>query len=76
MRCLRLSLLAIERALVRSGPHGQVRANDTVAGEFIAYGPPGRAAVLAEAGAYLACRVAEHALWLGEGPLSPLDHPV
>ncbi|MFJ9822195.1 hypothetical protein ACIRU3_44625 [Streptomyces sp. NPDC101151] len=70
-----LGLPAIERVLICTGPHSHVRAFDTAAGQFNSYGPPERAAVLAEISAYLACLVAEHDLWPGDGLLPPLFRP-
>lgn len=69
---LSLSLPEIARALVCTGPHCRVRAYDAAADAFLAYGPAERAAVLAEAGRFLACLVAEGDLWPGEGLLPPL----
>ncbi|MEV2196581.1 hypothetical protein AB0I02_37240 [Streptomyces phaeochromogenes] len=73
---LSLGLPEIARALICTGPHSQVRAFDAVAGEFIAYGPEERAAVLAEVGTFLACLVAEQDLWPGDGLLPWLTRPV
>ncbi|MFE5084954.1 hypothetical protein [Streptomyces mirabilis] len=55
-----------------TGPHSQVRAYDAAADNFIVYGPTDRAAVLAEAGRFLACIVSEQTLRPGDGLLPPL----
>ncbi|MGW3421579.1 hypothetical protein [Streptomyces phaeochromogenes] len=47
-----------------------MRAFDTAADEFIAYGPAQRAAALAEVDMVLACCVAEQGLW-PDGLLAP-----
>ncbi|WP_307532352.1 hypothetical protein [Streptomyces umbrinus] len=73
---LSLGLPEIARALICTGPYSQVRAFDAVAGEFIAYGPAERAAVLAEVGTFLTCLVAEQDLWPGDGLLPSLTRPV
>ncbi|MEV4040398.1 hypothetical protein [Streptomyces umbrinus] len=73
---LSLGLPEIARALICTGPYSQVRAFDAAAGEFIAYGPAERAAVLAEVGTFLACLVAEQDLWPGDGLLPWLTRPV
>jgi hypothetical protein len=69
---LSLGLPEIARALICTGPHSHVRAFDAAAGEFIAYGPAERAAVLAEVDTFLACLVVEQDLWPGDGLLAPL----
>ncbi|MGW0825247.1 hypothetical protein [Streptomyces sp. NPDC002845] len=69
---LSLGLPEIARALICTGPHSHVRAFDAAAGEFIAYGPAERAAVLAEVDTFLACLAAEQDLWPGDGLLAPL----
>jgi hypothetical protein len=73
---LSLGLPEIAGALICTGPHSRVRAFDAVAGEFIAYGPAERAAVLAEVGTFLTCLVAEQDLWPGDGLLPSLTRPV
>ncbi|MFI6494323.1 hypothetical protein [Streptomyces sp. NPDC050564] len=73
---LSLGLPEIARALICSGPHSHVRSYDAAADQFIAYGPTERAAVLAEIDMFLACLVAEQALWPGDGLLPPFTrHP-
>jgi hypothetical protein len=69
---LSLGLPEIARALICTGPYSHVRAFDSAADQFIAYGPTERAAVLAEVGTFLAPLVAEQALWPGDDLLSPL----
>ncbi|MDQ0956078.1 hypothetical protein QFZ24_010087 [Streptomyces phaeochromogenes] len=73
---LSLGLPSIARTLICTGPHSHVRAFDAAAGEFIAYGPAERAAVLAEVGTFLTCLVAEQDLWPGDGLLPSLTRPV
>lgn len=73
---LSLGLPSMARTLICTGPHSQVRAFNAAAGEFIAYGPAERAAVLAEVGTFLACLVAERDLWPGDGLLPSLTRPV
>ncbi|MFC9280173.1 hypothetical protein [Streptomyces collinus] len=70
---LSLGLPTIERALICTGPHGQICVFDTAAGQHTTYGPPQRAAVLAEIKAYLACLVADKPLWPGDGLLPSSD---
>ncbi|MGK5695065.1 hypothetical protein ACSNOJ_19515 [Streptomyces sp. URMC 128] len=72
---LSLGLSEIARALVCTGPHSHVRAYDVTADDFIDYGPPERAAVLAEVDAFLASLVTEQDLWPGDGLLAPLARP-
>nr|WTC14309.1 hypothetical protein OHA15_41520 [Streptomyces anthocyanicus] len=73
---LSLGLPEIARALVCTGPHSNVRAFDAAADEFIVYGAPERAAVLAEVDVFLASLVAEQDLWPGDGLLTPLARRV
>ncbi|MDH6604399.1 hypothetical protein M2164_000032 [Streptomyces sp. SAI-208] len=69
---LSLGLHEIARALITVGPHSYVRAFDTAANEFIAYGPKDRAAVLAEVDRFLAVLIAQRDFWPGDGLLPPL----
>ncbi|MFD7444069.1 hypothetical protein [Streptomyces sp. NPDC059909] len=69
---LSLGLPEIARALVCNGPHSQVRALDSAAGQFTIYGPAERAAVLARVCEYLTDAAAEQPLWPGDGLLPPL----
>jgi hypothetical protein len=68
---LRIGMSAIARALICTGPHGQVRAFDASAEASITYGPAARGAILAKVDRFLTCLVAVHDLWPGDGLLPP-----
>jgi hypothetical protein len=69
---LSLGLPDIARALLCTGPHGQVRAFDAAAGDFVIYGSAERAVVLDEVGMFLTGVAAERPFWPGDSLLPPL----
>ncbi|MEU0899809.1 hypothetical protein [Streptomyces massasporeus] len=73
-RCdaLSLGLPDLARALLCTGPHGQVRAYDSAADDFVIYGSADRAVVLDEVGMFLNGVVAERPFWPGDSLLPPL----
>ncbi|MEU2284248.1 hypothetical protein ABZ614_20275 [Streptomyces sp. NPDC013178] len=74
-RCdaLSLGLPDMARALLCTGPHGQVRAYDAAAGDFVIYGSAERAVVLDEVGMFLTGVATERPFWPGDSLLPPLD---
>ncbi|MFD3504966.1 hypothetical protein [Streptomyces sp. NPDC058678] len=68
---LSLTLPALARALLCTGPDSQVRAVDAATGQPTAYGRNDRAEVLDKVGLFLTALVSEQPLWPGEGLLPP-----
>ena len=73
-RCdaLSLGLPDLARALLCTGPHGQVRAYDAAADDFVIYGSAERAVALDEVGMFLTGVAAERPFWPGDSLLPPL----
>ncbi|MFE9024370.1 hypothetical protein ACFYNL_38295 [Streptomyces sp. NPDC007808] len=73
-RCdaLSLGLSEVARALLCTGPHGQVRAYGATADELVIYGSTERGVVLQEVGMYLTGIATEQPFWPGDSLLPPL----
>ncbi|MFI8170892.1 hypothetical protein ACIGAN_31720 [Streptomyces sp. NPDC085931] len=73
-RCdaLSLGLPEIPRALLCTGPHGQLRVHDTAADGLVTYGPAERAAALDRVSLFLNSIATERPFWPGDSLLPPL----
>lgn len=73
---LSVGLPEIARALICTGSNTHVATLCAAASQTLTYGPKERETVLAEIDTYLACLVAEQALWPGDGLLPALFQQV